>query len=160
MSYWRAATAPAPVTQPGSGPHRTGTAAVFVWLLARTGGFSDPTRRLLRRRMSSARPASAQQTRCSDHPRLGENPGLSPVLDGRAVELRRALSRRLLGEKLRSFPKEKWRLGSRCRRHFMDITLSLGVLLGWETSSEGETISFYFSEGLMLIIEKVYYATV
>ena len=42
----------------------------------------------------------------------------------------------------------------------MDITLSLGVLLGWETSSEGETISFYFSEGLMLIIEKVYYARV
>ena len=40
----------------------------------------------------------------------------------------------------------------------MDITLSLGVLLGWETSSEGETISFYFSEGLMLIIEKVYFA--
>ena len=28
----------------------------------------------------------------------------------------------------------------------MDITLSLGVLLGWETSSEGETISFYFSD--------------
>ena len=65
-----------PLTQPRRAP-------VFVRLVARTAGFSDPTRRLLpRRRMSSARPASAQQTRCSDHPRVGEHPGLSPVLDG------------------------------------------------------------------------------
>ena len=77
MSNWRAADwAPAPLTQPRRAP-------VFVRLVARTAGFSDPTRRLLpRRRMSSARPASAQQTRCSDHPRVGEHPGLSPVLDG------------------------------------------------------------------------------
>ena len=157
------------LTQP-RGPQRPGPDAlllsgpVFVRLLARTGGFSDPTRRLLRRRMSSARAGASAQNRqrAQTTPGLGRDFGGSEGLlgwRGRAVELHCALSRSLLGEKLRSFLEEKWRRGSRCRGHFMDITL--GDCYAWKTGVEPLFVtnilqSLFLTDDLGLIVYIIY----
>lgn len=92
--------------------------------------FFDPARPSRpRRRMSGARTARAHFERNSAQTtNLAGFEGSEGCFRVLAVEVRRGLSRILLTEKLRSFLQEKWRRGSRCRGHFMDITLGTAGL--------------------------------
>ena len=101
-----------------------------------TARFFDPTRLSRpRRRMPRARTARAHFERNSAQTTsLAGFEGSEGCFRVLAVEVRRGLSRILLTEKLRSFLQEKWRRGSRCRGHFMDITL--GDCYAWKTGVE------------------------